>query len=141
MVDSTANRGTIPQNIRDAVDFSLYYPKELPAGFKVDPASFSIGSNVVAYTISYNPDSKLAVSLEPVPPSFDFEMFYEKSLRNTQTLVSRIGKTTIGRLNGVETASIMTTDKTWILITAPNGIDDNALRSVIQSLRAVPADQ
>lgn len=59
----------IPKNIRQSVNFPLYYPKPVPVGFRINKESFSTNGKVVLYSFSYTgSDSKkysLAITIQP----------------------------------------------------------------------------
>jgi hypothetical protein len=131
---SSAAVGSIPSEILAAADFPLYYPETLPKGYAADPSSFSIGKDVVTYAFTYGDEDKLAVSLQPIPSAFDFDTFYQKTMGGAVTLKTETGMARIGPMNGIQTISLVA-DKTWILITAPNGAANKDLVSIASALR------
>jgi hypothetical protein len=137
---SAASIQMIPSNIRTAVDFPLYYPEQLPKGYTINPSSFGATNEVVTYSINYGTDSKLAISLQPIPRTFDFTQFYANSMKDALSVNTTIGTAKIGNINGVQTVSL-TNAKTWLLISAPNGIGNDALLSVLKSFRPVPSSE
>lgn len=133
---SAAPSSTVPDSLRSSVDFPLYYPQYLPEGYTVDASSVSSTQEVVTYNISYGTNSSLIISQQPLPPTFDFERFYEREMGDPKPLATDIGQARIGLLNGRKTASLAA-GRTWILIAAPNGIEDAALENIVTSFRLV----
>jgi hypothetical protein len=133
---SSAQSSGIPNDILTAANFPLYIPEELPKGYALDSNSYSSTREVVSYTITYNKDSKLLVSLQPIPANFDFDTFYEKSMKDASSVSTSVGNAKIGRMNGIETISLLT-KKTWVLITAPDGAADRDMSSIVKTLRYV----
>lgn len=123
----------IPSEIVRRVTFPLYYPAALPKGYELARDSFSSTSQVVTYYVRYEGTKKLIFSLQPKPADFDFEGFYLKQLFGAKEILTPIGKATIGTMGETTIASVVS-DRTWILIQAPDGIQTAELEAIAKSL-------
>lgn len=101
---------------------------------RVNPSSFDATSQVVTFSFSYDSGKKLIFTEQPKPEGFDFNNFYEEQLADKRTVDTAVGSATIGLFEGSSFASVVT-DKTWVIMRAPSGIDSNSLARVISGLR------
>lgn len=132
MVGMTLNyrrTSPIPHDITSQVDFPLYYPTELPAGFSLDKNSFTKTNKVVTYVVTYEDDKKLIFNIQARPTNFDFDGFQSKGKK----LKSSLGDAYIGSL-GQNTVVSIATSETWVFIGVPSPIDTSALEVILQHL-------
>lgn len=125
----------IPAEIRQKVAFPLYYPSELPEGFRVDDKSFSATKDVATYAFD-GPDTRLAISVQPKPPGFSFDDFHSKQITGGEPLDTPVGKAIIGTL-GDRLVSSIVTDRAWILINAPAKTETSVLERLSQRMQEV----
>jgi hypothetical protein len=123
----------IPADIKQQADFTLYYPKKLPADFHFDEAKYDASSRVVTYDYSTKEGNKLYFSLQPKPSGFNFDDFDKKQLSGAHQTDTPIGTATIGILQQ-ETVSSVVADKTWVLISGGEKISLDQLEQVSKSL-------
>ncbi len=134
----------VPKAIQANVTFPVYYPeqKKLPAGYTLDLTSFkSPEKNAVVYAVRYGTNKKLVFALQEKPSDDDIQSFYANYIPLRNKLDVPAGHAEIGAFNnGGKTAtqsvvSLPTTNKTWLIITGPNDIDQNNLKQVLESIR------
>lgn len=123
----------IPAQIKDSAEFPIYLPADLPKGFRFSKESVDMTPAVITYYLEGRDSKKLIFTLQPKPTEIKTEDFGKERLLNSKEMTISIGKASIGTLKSVQTASVVT-DETWILITAPEGIKDKDLRTIIRGL-------
>lgn len=133
---NSARDKLFPADLRSAVSFPLYFPSELPGGFRVDQEPARFGAGVVTFSISYGKDSKLVVSEQKKPSDFDFGKFYKEKFEVRRQTDVTGGQLAIGKLNN-QTACSLLTDQTWIIANAPSGINDDMLTDLCEHLRSI----
>jgi hypothetical protein len=119
---------------KQSTSWPLYYPETLPKGFKFQKQSVKQSDAVVIYTLLYEKDKKLFVSAVPKPAGVQFSDFYNRVLSNKIAVLSTQGTAVMGSVNHQLVASLVT-DKSWITMNAPSGIDTTALQSLLTSLK------
>ena len=122
----------IPTEIRAKVDFPLYYPSEVPPGYRIDEESFTATRDVASYAFD-GPDNRVSISVQPKPPGFDFDNFHSKQITGGEPLDTPVGKATIGTL-GDRIVSSMVTDRAWILINGPAKTETSVLERLSQRM-------
>jgi hypothetical protein len=122
--------------VKEQASFPLYYPTDLPKGFRFDQAAFDASVNVLTYDYSTVDGNRIYFSLQPKPKKSDYDRFSKKQLTGPSQIETQVGQATIGVLQG-QTVSSVLTDKTWILITSGENVNLQQLEQVSQSLRAV----
>lgn len=104
-------KNPIPENIRKEANFILYYPNELPGGYKLDKSSVKYDNGVVFYSLTKS-SSSLLISEQSVPsnpPDLDHLMGFNK-------ITTFAGNVALGSVNNQPTA-ILLTDSTLLTIT------------------------
>lgn len=126
----------IPVDIQSGATFPLYYPDALPEGYSIDNSSFSLSDAALIFSISYSDGKKkLHVSEQPKPITLNLDEFYAKRFISPETSFTAGNRIVVGSLASVKTASVVYDDVTWILIKAPNGIEQETLRQIAGSFR------
>jgi len=132
----------VPASISQAVDFPVYYPEQakLPAGYTLDKGSFSSPvKNGVTYSVSYGANKKIVFSLQTKPSDNELQSFNSNYIPLRNDYQTPNGQAEIGAYNNhgtLETlASLPVSNGPWIIMTAPQDIDQNQLKQVIASLR------
>lgn len=123
----------IPKSISNSVNFPLYYPSKLPAGFKLDKNSFSHTSSVVLYSLVFDGNKHLAFSIQTRPSSLDFAQLLHNVNKEFNT---DAGQADIVNLGGRTTGSLLT-PKSWVIINTVDPIDTLTLEQIIRSLAVV----
>lgn len=118
-----------------AMKFPLYYPTNLPSGFKIDTKSVTQPSDgVVVFTILGPKGEKLYMSEEARPSTFDLGGFYKKFEDLKEYPVSD-GTVAVGRVNSGATEIVSrANNKTWILSNTQANIPPDQLVQMLKSL-------
>lgn len=133
LLDSNSEIAQEKSTLESTNDFPAYYPLNLPKGFVFNNSSVSHGKNVIAYTVDYNNGKKLFVSVQPRPEDAVIDNFHNNLMSNTIETKSPVGKAYIGQVRGAISGSILA-EKSWIIISAPQGIDEERMSEVIKSI-------
>lgn len=118
-----------------AMKFPLYYPTNLPNGYRVDKKSVSHPSDgVVVFDMIGPKGEKLYMSEEARPVSFDLGGFYKKFQDLKEVPVSD-GSVAVGRVNSGQTEIVSrANNKTWVLSNTTANIPLDQLVSMLKSL-------
>ncbi len=112
-----------PQPLRHTarlVNFPLYYPAALPAGYIFDSDSLSSTTSVVLFSL-HNPSTGdiISISEQPTPSTtLDLNTFYHNQFDSFNDLTTPAGKGIYGKDAQNATISILSS-KTWLIIRAP----------------------
>jgi hypothetical protein len=121
---------------RQAVDFPLYYPTNLPAGFTLDKTSISSTDEVVLYNLKAPGDAIINVSVQKRPEGANLEAFYAQELSDVHSIPTTHGVVKIGK-RGQSIFASLVTDTSWIIGTAKDGTLQEPVREVFTSLQIV----
>ena len=126
----------VPASIRESVPFKVYYPEaaKMQAGYTLDQKSFTHSDQAVVYAITYDGGKQVAITVQKKPREADLKTFYRNHIPIRNELQTSLGKAAIAQLNGQSFASLPAKDS-WLLITAPLDINQDNLRTLLQSLR------
>lgn len=99
-----------------SVQFPLYYPTQLPAGYRISSKSVTEPqSGVVVFDAVGPNNTKIYISEESRPSSFDFGGYY-KAFTDLHQLSGSYGSIATGRINSGKVAvGSLTNNKVWIL--------------------------
>lgn len=135
------NTSSVPQEIRRAVDFSVYYPdiKKLPAGYTLDTKSFRLADpGVVLFAVTYDGSKNITFSEQRQPSSSDIDKFVSSYIPLNTTLQLTLGPAKIGAYGSAPNirtvASLPIRSGPWLIITAPSNVNHDDLAKVLQSL-------
>lgn len=125
----------IPISIRRSVVFDIYYPRQekLPQGYYFDTGSIRVSSSAVIYIVNHE-SSQLIFSLQSKPPDLYIQRFYSSNMPLHNNESTYIGIAAIGAIRSQTIVSIPTYGNTWILITAPQDVNQTDLKAVLYSL-------
>jgi hypothetical protein len=132
------NRGPISPfsvSISASVNYPLYYPTRLPAGYQIDTASVSSPQQGVFIFYMTGPKgAKLYMSEEARPLAFNFSTFYS-SIKDSKKSIVGDHTIVVGRINNnqIEIASWVN-HKTWVLSNTTANIPSSQLMSMLNSL-------
>lgn len=104
-----------PKEVREKVDFPLYYPSQAPPGWEVTPSSISATPDVVTYEVLKAPKARFLVSIQPYPNDFDY-LGFKKKFVETDEFTSTVGTVFMGEVGNSLVVSIRTIEGAWILI-------------------------
>jgi hypothetical protein len=126
-----ANKNPIPAKFTSQkVGFTVYYPKKLPAGFRVAPGSFTLTNNTLVFNINSDdgkiipvseqvvPSGQTANDLVPAPTSI--------KVTDSQDIDINGGKSAISTWKD-KTLTSTVIGNTWIILNATNTTPENAI--------------
>jgi hypothetical protein len=118
-----------------AAHFPLYYPTQLPAGFRIDTKTVTVPQDgVVVFNMVGPKGVKLYMSEEARPTKFDLGGFYKKFQDLEETGVSD-GAIATGRLSGGQTeVTSRANNKTWVLSNTSARVPLDQLTNMMKSL-------
>lgn len=128
----------IPASISQATPFSIFYPEstQLPKGYIFDTASLSASSQAIVYSVTYGQGKKIAFTLQKKPSENELKTFHANQIPLRNEVNVPIGTASIGVLNNQTLASLPTDKNSWLIITAPQDINQDDLRQVLKALRS-----
>lgn len=126
----------IPKQTAATLGFDIYYPNQklLPAGYVLNKNSFSYNDQALIYTVSYGNNQHVAFSVQRKLSSDQLAQFYAKNMPLRINLDTDIGTAALGSINLESVASLPTNTNSWLLISAPGGINQSEFKEVIKSL-------
>lgn len=119
----------IPKNIQQQVNFPVYYPSQLPAGFSLNKKSISVSRNVVVYEIRYGDKEIISVSVQAKPQDFNFD-----SLSGNQEFTTPYGKAYIVT-PGTRTTGSLVASNAWVILNTTQGIGTDQMKSILDNLQ------
>lgn len=135
-VQDSANSGIIPVKAQQSMGIPLYQPSWLPSGFR--RSSINTKDQVLVLGFRDKQGRHILFSEQPKPPLFNFDDFYKKQFEDSKLFTTAEGQGAVGRLDGSLAASLAT-DRTWIFIRAPDAMNPDQLKQIVENLR--PAEQ
>lgn len=115
----------IPKSVISAVNFPIYYPASLPAGYELSDARAQ-GSIVNIY-YRYATSKQLIITEQPRPLNIE-------EVTKTKEFTTPIGPAYLANLNG-RTAGFVRADKTLIILTSSADITTSDLEQVMMNLQ------
>jgi hypothetical protein len=119
--------GPIPRAYRRGLDFSLYYPVSLPAGYYVDKASFKREGDVLIYIIRRPGHKSAVVSQQALPtdgPVHEVPKGH-MTVAGERNFMTAAGNVQIGLWGDKYVADIITNDS-WIILNVTGYTADEA---------------
>jgi hypothetical protein len=120
----------LPASSYKDLGFKVFFPKNLPAGFRLDPQSVSSTADVLTYKYNYQ-NKPVVVSVQPLDPQLDISSF-----RPTREIDTSIGHGYLATFDNRTTIAIVA-GKSFVLINSPNGISDATVEQFADSLAPV----
>lgn len=106
--------------IKQSVDFTLYYPANLPDGFKIEQDSVSqADEGVVIYAISNGSGKRITISVQQMPENINLDLLYN-NLSDVYEIDTSYGKVKVGKDGNVLIGNV-NANGTWLLFNTPNG--------------------
>jgi hypothetical protein len=123
-----------PQTV-SSVEFSLYYPINLPKGFKISKSSItSPQSGVVVMDIDGPDGAKIYLSQQARPSKFDFGGYY-KNFTDSRQQVTDTGVIATGKIDSGNTViGSLATNKTWILANTQSKLSPSDLENLLKGM-------
>lgn len=122
----------VPAYVRSSVNFPIYQPRTLPAGFAVDQTSFKLNSQVVTF-VAKRGESEVLFTEQARPRQFDFDNFYTNQLSDSRRTSTNLGSAVIGYFGDGELGSVLT-ERTWILVRAKQGVSSPQMDTIVQGI-------
>lgn len=125
------NSEPIPRHYRKGLDFSLYFPTQLPAGYYVDKKSFKREGNVLIFSITDKFGRTFGVSQQTAPPEALAAPQSNKpvTIPGEKNFELPIGKAHISLWGDKYVSDIVTNDGSWIIINVTS-LDANQATSL-----------
>jgi hypothetical protein len=123
------------KSVTASVQFPLYYPTQVPAGYRVDTKSVTQPQQgVVVFNLIGPRGHKIYLSEEARPVTFDLGGFYNKFQDLKETPVTD-GDVAVGRVShGLTEIASRANNKTWILSNTTANIPLDQLTIMLKSL-------
>lgn len=121
----------IPENIRQSVNFPLYYPSKLPTGYVFKKNSAKTDNNIIFYTLRGSSD-EISISEQSVPihpPDL-------KSLPGFNNFSSPAGTVAVGTVNGSPVA-ILLTDHSLVTIAGSKNTSIDTVTKLAESMASL----
>lgn len=130
-----ANANPFTPAILASAKFPLYYPTQLPDGYRIDPSSVTEPeANVVVVTLRGPHGEKLYMSEEPRSKTFDLGGFYQ-SLSNLKEVAVSDGAVAVGFDNKTRNEVVSrANNQTWILCNTTAHVPQSQLVAMLKSL-------
>jgi hypothetical protein len=128
----------VPASVSSNVNFKIYYPDQarLPAGYRLDLGSFrSPVKNGVAYSVSYGNGKKIVFSVQTKPSDQELQSFNTNYIPLKLDFQTALGQGEIGAYNGQTLASLPIVNGPWVVVTAPDDVNQDHLKHVMRSLK------
>ena len=130
------NTKPIPGKYRQGLNFELYYPKNLPAGYTVNRSSFQRDDKVLIFSINAPNGRQIAVSEEQIPVGLDLSQHTANpsaiKLPDQDTFTTSIGSAQTS-FWGDKYVTSLVTQNTWIILNV-TGFTNKESEKVAQSL-------
>lgn len=132
----------VPGDVRQAVDFPVYYPdpSALPAGYHLAGNSFRTApGGAVVFQVITGDGQRLSFSEQPAPDSGVIDKFISSYIPLHTPLATPVGQAEIGAAGSgshIETvASLPVNHGPWLIMTGPANGNQPALQQVLKALK------
>lgn len=122
---------TLPSSVVSAVNFPLYYPKPLPAGWQLNANSPNVfENNVINFSLNnQKAASQVVITEQRKPPVIE-------EVTKTKKFKTSLGDAYLADLNG-HTAGFILADKTLIILSTSGHVADDQLVAIMQNMSAI----
>lgn len=129
----------VPKKIQKSVDFPIYYPASLPAGYTLDIPSFQLAeAGVVLFTVSDSNGKDIVFSEQQQPSTSDMDKFISSYLPLNSVLQLPLGQAKVGAYGSAPNIrtvlSLPIRNGPWLIVTAPSDVNHDDLASILKSL-------
>lgn len=133
-------RDPVPESIRSAVSFPVYYPdpRLMPIDFSTVSNSFTTTANhsVVIYEVRGKTRQLINVSVEQKPSASVLAKLSATVLPSHVKLTTEAGHIQAGTGNHELVGSLVTNQNSWVLVTAPLSLTVPVLTQFMKSLQS-----
>ena len=124
---STAQNALIPTVFTNKLNFTVFYPKHLPAGYYVDVKSFQREGSVLVFNILSPQGRSIGVSQQSIPSNMPLHQSQTPvEIPGEKSFETNAGKGHIGLWGDKYVADIVT-KTTWIIVNVTNFNVDQGL--------------
>ncbi len=136
-IHQNENKSPVPATIADNLKYTLYYPapNKMPAGYILDKKSFIQQEGAVIYVVNHGSD-KIIFSVQAKPDNKIIQDFEAKQIPLHTSVSTSLGTALIGAIGGKTIISLATNTNSWLLVTAPDGIDQGVIVSLLNALKS-----
>lgn len=136
-------RGTtaslVPQTVRKAVDFPVYYPNDLPDGYALAIQSFQVPDpGVVLFKVTKANGQEIVFSEQRQPSGSDIDKFVSAYMPLNSVLQLPLGQAKVGAYGSAPNIrtvlSLPIRDGPWLIVTAPADVTHDELTTILSTL-------
>lgn len=109
--------------------FPLYYPQPLPDGFSSTSNSLNVTDGALMFNVTDRKGNAVVVTQQPRPQ-------LTEEVTKTKQFSTPIGNAFLAQLNG-RTVGFIYTEKTLIIVSSTNEVDDDDLVKLLSSLQKI----
>jgi hypothetical protein len=132
------NSGQLPSSLKKSVNFAVYYPSALPAGYSLDKKSSAVDKGILFYSLSNN-DKKISISEQAVPkipPDLN-------AIQKVNTSFKKIDTPAGQAIIGLDPTSqvpvaVIETNTTLVNVSGSEGTPSDVINKLAQSLTSLP---
>lgn len=122
----------LPENIRSSVLYQVYYPSQVPAGYRFKTDSAKSHNGLLFFKFTHG--KKVITVTEQAAPAINLD--FSKIEGGYTTLLLPLGKAAVGTSVG-NPSIIIVTDTTLISINSNKGVSKNDVLAVAQKIKPV----
>lgn len=132
----TQSSPMIPKDIRQSVNYPLYYPNKLPKDYIVNVTSFDNTGQAITFTVRYLNKANILFAEQPIPTNLNLDNFQNKQIMNAKAIKTKLGTAYFGTYNN-NTAISLVSGQTWIFISSAVKIPDDDVSYIVNNLAEV----
>lgn len=129
----------VPEKIQKQVQFPIYYPETVPAGYTLDTNSFHLPEpGVVIFAVTHGKGVDIVFSEEQQPSGNEIDKFVTSYIPLNSPLQLPLGQAKIGaygKAPDIRTVvSLPIHDGPWLIMTAPSAVSHDDEVKILDSL-------
>lgn len=129
----------VPKKIQKSVDFSIYYPGTLPAGYVLDTQSFRLADpGVVIFAVAHGKGKSIVFSEQDQPSASDIDKFITTYLPLNSEVKLPLGQAKVGAYGSAPNIrtvlSLPIRNGPWVIVTMPSDISHDDLVKILAAL-------
>ena len=129
----------VPKGIQRSVDFPVYYPVNLPPGYRLVTESFQLAeAEVVLFKVTDNRGKDIVFSEQRQPSAGDIDKFISSYLPLNSVVQLPLGQAKAGAYGSAPNIrtvlSLPIRNGPWLIVTAPSDISHDDLVALLTSL-------
>lgn len=122
-----------PKSVYQAVSFPLFYPANLPSGYKFVEDSLSSSNQAIVFALEKDASHRVVVTVQAAPPGLNFDEFNRKELIGAKEIITRSGPGVVG-LYGDHYLGSLLAEKTWIIVNAKPAVSSTDVENITKTL-------